>query len=153
MSDPTPCILEVLNRNLQSIWESDVATYRATTADDVSFFEWYISPIRIDGIDFHLRELKVHNAVVGEGVDPRREDGSRIEHEILQPRVQVYGETAIVTYTLLIRSISGAGVHHKTHNETRIFHNFGTEAAPEWKLVHCHKSPVATTESVVVLRR
>ena len=100
-------ILDVLHRNLQSIWDGDAEAYRATTADDVSFFEWYISPQRIDGIDFHLRELRVHTAVLSGGVDPRGEDGS-VEHEVLQPRVQLYGDTAIVTYTLLLRSAAGA---------------------------------------------
>lgn len=94
----------------------------------------------------------MHNAVVSNGVLPGHDGESRIEHEILQPRVQIYGETAIVTYTLLIRAVSGAGVTHKSHNETRVFHNFGTADAPEWRLVHCHKSPVATAESMAVLR-
>jgi ketosteroid isomerase-like protein len=146
MSDLTETVLEVLNRNLQSIWDGDDAAYRATTADDVSFFEWYISPQRIDGLDFHLRELAVHKDVVGGG-------GSRVEHEILQPRVQLYGDTAIVTYTLLIRAVGEAGVVHKSHHETRVFYNFGDAHAPQWKLVHCHKSPVATADSVAVLRR
>ncbi len=146
MSDLTTTILSILDRNLQSIWEGDTETYRATTAEDVSFFEWYISPQRIDGLDFHLRELQVHKDVVG-----GRQD-SRVEHEILQPRVQVYGDTAIVTYTLLVRAVSDAGVVHKSHNETRVFHNFGDVDAPSWKLVHCHKSPVATKESLTALR-
>ena len=94
----------------------------------------------------------MHRAVVSGDAD-RGEDGERrIEHEILQPRVQVYGDTAIVTYTLLIRAASRGGVVHRSHNETRVFHNFGTAAAPQWKLVHCHKSPIATAESMTVLR-
>jgi ketosteroid isomerase-like protein len=145
MSDVAEIILEVLDRNLQSIWDGDEETYRATTADDVSFFEWYISPQRIDGLDFHLRELRVHKDIVGGG-------GSRVEHEVLQPRVQVYGSTAIITYTLLIRAVGETGVVHKSHNETRVFYNFGTDDAPTWKLVHCHKSPVATADSRTVLR-
>ena len=152
MDDSTQAIMDVLDRNLQSIWDGDVETYRATTAADVSFFEWYISPQRIDGIDFHLRELRVHSAVVSGGAGSGEHGGGRIEHEVLQPRVQVYGDTAIVTYTLMIRAVSGDGVVHKSHNETRVFYNFGTASAPEWKLVHCHKSPVATAESITVLR-
>ena len=31
-------ILKILNRNLQSIWDADVATYAETCAADVSFF-------------------------------------------------------------------------------------------------------------------
>lgn len=147
MSDQVSLIMDVLNRNLQSIWESDIEAYRATTADDVSFYEWYVSPQRIDGIDFHLRELKVHNAVLSDNVQ-----GGRMEHEILQPRMQVYGDVAIVTYTLLLRVVSGAGASHKSHNETRVFHNFGTAEEPQWKLVHCHKSPIVTPESMRAVR-
>jgi ketosteroid isomerase-like protein len=145
MRSLTEIIMDTLNRNLQSIWDGDVETYRATTADDVSFFEWYISPQRIDGLDFHLRELRVHKDVMSGG-------GSRIEHEILQPRIQDFGDTVIVTYTLLIRGVSGGSVIHKSHNETRVFCNFGDAGAPQWKLVHCHKSPIATTDSMAVLR-
>lgn len=124
-------ILEVLNRNLQAIWDGDIDAYRETCADDVSFFEWYVTTQRIDGIDFHLRELKVHAQALGGG------EGARTEHEILQPRVQRYGDTAIVTYTLLVRSVRGTNVTRTQHNETRVFYRF-----PEgWKLVHCHKSP------------
>lgn len=144
MTDLTKTIFDVLDRNLKSIWNGDVDAYRATTAEDLSFFEWYISPQRIDGLDFHLRELSVHKDVVG--------DGGRIEHEILQPRIQDFGDTVIVTYTLLIRAVSDAGVTHKSHNETRVFHNFGSADTPQWKLVHCHKSPIATDESIAVLR-
>jgi ketosteroid isomerase-like protein len=91
-------------------------------------------------------------AVVSGGADPSGSSECRVEHEILQPRVQVYGDMAIVTYTLLIRAVDRAGVTHRSHNETRVFHNFGTAAAPQWKLVHCHKSPIATAESMAVLR-
>jgi len=142
----TTTIMATLDRNLKSVWDGDAEDYRATTSEEVSFFEWYISPQRIDGLDFHLRELQVHKDVVGGG------QSSRVEHEVLQPRVQVYGDTAIVTYTLLIRALSAAGVTHKSHNETRVFHNFGNAGAPQWKLVHCHKSPVATDDSLAVLR-
>jgi ketosteroid isomerase-like protein len=110
-----------------------------------TYHEWYISPQRIDGLDFHLRELRVHKDVMSGG-------GSRIEHEILQPRIQDFGDTVIVTYTLLIRGVSGGSVIHKSHNETRVFHDFGTANAPQWKLVHCHKSPIATADSLDVLR-
>jgi ketosteroid isomerase-like protein len=146
MSDITDTILRVLDQNLRSIWAGDVESYRATTADDVSFFEWYISPQRIDGLDFHLRELRIHKDVVGGG-------SSRVEHEILQPRIQDFGDTVIVTYTLLIRAVDESGVAHRSHNETRVFHNFGMDKTPEWKLVHCHKSPIVTADSVAVLRR
>jgi hypothetical protein len=145
MSNKTDMIMEVLERNLRSIWDGDVDAYRETTSENLSFFEWYISPQRIDGLDFHLRELRVHKDVMSGG-------GRRIEHEILQPRIQDLGVTVVVTYTLLIRAVNESGVVHKSHNETRVFHDFGTADAPQWKLVHCHKSPVATAVSLSVLR-
>jgi len=149
MSSKHEMIMNVLDRNLRSIWDGDVDAYRETTSEDLSFFEWYISPQRIDGLDFHLRELHVHKEVMSG--DQR--EGSRIEHEILQPRIQDFGATVVVTYTLLIRAVNESGVVHKAHNETRVFHDFGTADAPRWKLVQCHKSPVATAESLAVLRK
>lgn len=124
-------VLEVVHRNLQAIWDADVEAYRATCAPDVSFFEWYVTTQRIDGIDFHLREILVHAEALGGG------SGARTEHEILQPRVQLFADTAIVTYTLLVRSVHGNGVQRTQQNETRVLHCFDDG----WKLVHCHKSP------------
>ena len=124
-------ILSLLNRNLQAIWDGDAAAFATICAPDVSFFEWYISTQRIDGVDFHLREILVHAQALGS------EEGAHTGHEILQPRVQVYGDTAIVTYTLLVRSVLGATVTRTQQNETRVYHRF----AEGWKLVHCHKSP------------
>lgn len=57
MSDREETVLSVVERNLNSISDGDLEAYRATTAEDVCFYEWYISPQRIDGLDFHLREL------------------------------------------------------------------------------------------------
>lgn len=138
-------LLELVHRSLQCIWDGDTEAYRTLTAEDVSFYEWYISPQRIDGLDFHLREIAVHAQVLAG-------DTGQIEYEILQPRIQRYDGTAIVSYTLLVRAISEAGVRHISHNESRVYHNFGTVNEPLWKLVHCHKSPIATPDSLTVLR-
>ena len=151
--DPTPelarHLLDLLDRSFQAIWDGDPDAYAALTAEDVSFFEWYISPVRIDGLDFHLREILVHRAAWA-GVENLA--GLKIEHEILQPRIQVYGATAILTYTLFVRVLQGGRVQHLSHNETRVFHNFGDADAPNWKLVHCHKSPIVTAGSAGVVR-
>ena len=45
-------ILTLLDRNLQAIWDGDADAFAALCAPDVSFFEWYISTQRIDGVDF-----------------------------------------------------------------------------------------------------
>ncbi len=129
-------LLAVLDAHLKSIWAGDLTAYRATTAEDVTFFEWYISTQRIDGLDFHLRET----AAQFRAAEDRRRSGQRyeIEHEVLQPKIQVYGDVAIVTYTLLMRYTSSDVVRHTEHNETRVFHR----RAAGWQLVHCHKSPM-----------
>jgi hypothetical protein len=129
-------ILTMLNRHLSSIWGGDLGTYRATTASDVTFFEWYISTQRIDGLDFHLRETAANYRAA----EAQRAAGHvyEIEHEVLTPRVQLFEDVAIVTYTLLMRYITDQGVRHTEHNETRVFHR----RANGWQLVHCHKSPM-----------
>ena len=130
-------ILELLDRHLRSIWDGDLETYRATTAPEVTFYEWYISMQRIDGIDFHLRET----AANARAAEARRAAGQRyeIEHEVLAPKVQRYGDIAIVSFTLLMRYTTDSGVTHTQHNETRVFRQ--QEAG--WQLVHCHKSPIS----------
>ncbi|MCB0198566.1 MAG: nuclear transport factor 2 family protein [Caldilineae bacterium] len=124
-------VMEIVHRNLQAIWDADPDAYSETCAPDVSFFEWYVTTQRIDGIDFHLREILVHAGALGGS------SGARTEHEILQPRVQVFGDTAVVTYTLLVRSVRDGAVSRTQQNETRVLHRFDDG----WKLVHCHKSP------------
>lgn len=124
-------VLQTLHRNLQAIWDADPQAYQLTCADDVSFFEWYVTTQRIDGLGFHLRELKGHAEALGGGGE------ARTEHEVLQPRVQLYGDVAIVTYTLLVRTVRDGAVTRTQQNETRVFHR----RADGWKLVHCHKSP------------
>jgi ketosteroid isomerase-like protein len=129
-------ILNLLDRHLKSIWAGDLDTYRATTGEDVTFYEWYISTQRIDGLDFHLRETAANAraAAARRAADELYE----VEHEVLSPKVQLYGDVAIVTYTLLMRYTTAAGVHHTQHNETRVFHR----REDGWQLVHCHKSPM-----------
>jgi len=147
-------VLSTLDRHLRSIWAGDLETYRATTAPDVTFFEWYISTQRIDGLDFHLRETAANHRAA----EAQRAAGhlNEVEHEVLAPKVQLYGDVAIITYTLLMRYTTQEGVRHTQHNETRVFHRRAGEseipcsspvpAKPKrgsgWQLVHCHKSPM-----------
>jgi ketosteroid isomerase-like protein len=129
-------LLALLDAHLKSIWAGDLETYRATTAEDVTFYEWYISTPRIDGLDFHLRETAANHRAY----EDRRSGGQRyeVDHEVLQPKVQIFGDIAIITYTLLMRYATSQEVRHTEHNETRVFHH----RANGWLLVHCHKSPM-----------
>ena len=146
-------VLGVMRRTCRAYRAGDVAAYRETTSrEELHFLRVVLSPQRIDGLDFHLRELRVHRLVVGGGPTRLGSEDQTLEHEVLNPHVQVYGPTAIVTFTLMVRAASPGNVVHKSHNETRVFHDFGTAEKPEWKLVHCHKSPIATPDSLHVLR-
>ncbi|MFN2103545.1 MAG: nuclear transport factor 2 family protein, partial [Candidatus Promineifilaceae bacterium] len=58
--------------------------------------------------------------------------------DLLEPRVQIYGDTAVVSYTFMLSRVEEDGrISHQTHNESRVLvHENG-----EWKIVHVHKSP------------
>jgi hypothetical protein len=42
-----------LFRHLQSIQENDVETYHATTSADLTLYEWWVTPHRLEGLPFH----------------------------------------------------------------------------------------------------
>ena len=44
----------LLHRHLQSVFAKDVKTYRETTSEDLSLYEWFITPHRQDGRGFHF---------------------------------------------------------------------------------------------------
>ena len=46
-------ILAFLKVHLQSIQDNDIQTYHETTAEDLTLYEWWITPHRIDGLPFH----------------------------------------------------------------------------------------------------
>ena len=46
-------IIAFLKVHLQSIQENDIQTYQETTAEDLTLYEWWITPHRIDGLPFH----------------------------------------------------------------------------------------------------
>jgi hypothetical protein len=47
-------IFEFLERHLQSVFTQDSATYRDTTSAELSLYEWWVTPHRQDGLDFHF---------------------------------------------------------------------------------------------------
>jgi ketosteroid isomerase-like protein len=121
-------ILTFLHKHLRSVFTRDVETYIATTGEDLSLFEWWVTPHRQDGLDFHL--FMIENGWSGtEG---------QFRYDLLEPRVQVYGDTAVVSYTFMLSRVEEDGrISHQTHNESRVlFYNEG-----RWRVVHVHKSP------------
>lgn len=124
-----------LERHLRSVYEGDWATYEATTYEELSLYEWFVTPHRLDGLAFHRFMLERKWATGGK---PFRID-------LLEKRLQRYGDVAIFSYTLLVsveagepeENGKGGGLRHTAVNESRVAVRF-----PEgWKVVHVHKSP------------
>ena len=46
-------MIAFLKVHLQSIQDNDTQTYNKTTSEDLTLYEWWITPHRIDGLPFH----------------------------------------------------------------------------------------------------
>ncbi len=126
-------IWDFLHRHLNSIFTRDVETYKATTGADLSLYEWFVTPHRQDGLDFHL--FMIDHSWAGTGADFR--------YDLLEPRLQLYGDTAVATtavvsYTFMLTMAGENGITHRTHNESRVLVKTADKA---WQVVHVHKSP------------
>jgi len=131
-------ILNFLKKHLLSIQDNDIQTYRETTAEDLTLYEWWVTPHRIDGIPFHdfMMAANAQRGTVfgaeheGDGPAPTRFDFSNLH-------IQRYGDTAIASYTLLVSTALPGGVRVTSHNESRVM----VKLDGAWKVVHVHKSP------------
>jgi ketosteroid isomerase-like protein len=120
-------IWQFLHRHLRSIFTQDVETYKATTSEDLSLYEWFVTPHRQDGLDFHF--FMIEHSWAGTVSDFR--------YDLLEPRLQLYGDTAIVTYTFMLTIAKDGAISHRQHNESRVL----IKTAEGWQVVHVHKSP------------
>jgi hypothetical protein len=129
-------IRDFLLKHLMSIQNNDTQTYRETTAEELSLYEWWVTPHRIDGLPFH-EFMMSSNAERGTvfGADVQQKAESRLDLANLM--IQRYGDTAIASYTLLTSTALPSGVLVMAHNESRVMVKLGGE----WKVVHVHKSP------------
>ncbi len=121
-------IWDFLRKHLDSVFTRDVETYKKTTSSDLSLYEWFVTPHRQDGLDFHF--FMIEHAWAGTDGDFR--------YDLLEPRLQLYGETAVVSYTFMLTIADAAGsISHRTHNESRVL----IKGENGWQVVHVHKSP------------
>lgn len=136
MNDPE--VLAFLQKHLQSIQENDLKTYHETTAEDLTLYEWWVTPHRIDGIPFHDFMMSA-NAKQGTvfGVEGREKDETPIRIDLSNLHIQRYGDAAIASYTLLVSTALPEGVRVASHNESRVM----VKVDGAWKVVHVHKSP------------
>jgi hypothetical protein len=133
-----------LERHLRAILEGDAALYHATTAADLTLYEWYVTPHRIDGLPFHdfmlaeaTRPDTPATALDPEGVGGGPGAKDRQRFDLANYHEQVYADTAICCYTLLISSGGSGGVTVRSHNESRVL----VRRDGAWRVVHVHKSP------------
>jgi ketosteroid isomerase-like protein len=126
-----------LRRHLLGIQENDVASYHETTLPDLTLYEWWVTPQRIDGLPFH-EFMMTANAEKGTvfGAEAKGEK-TKTHFDLSNLHIQRYGDAAIASYTLLVSTATQGGVKVAAHNETRVIVN--VDGA--WKVVHVHKSP------------
>lgn len=126
-----------LRKHLQGINENDVASYHETTSPDLTLYEWWVTPHRIDGLPFH-EFMMAANAERGTvfGAEAKGEK-AKTRFDLANLHIQRYGDCAITSYTLLVSTSTAEGVKVAAHNETR----FIVKVEGAWKVVHVHKSP------------
>lgn len=120
-------IWETVNAHLESIFTHDMETYVGTTAEDLSLYEWFITAHRQDGLPFHL--FMIENSWAGADANFR--------YDLWEPRLQLYDNTAIVSYTFMLTINKNGVISHHSHNESRVL----IKGDDGWKIVHVHKSP------------
>ncbi len=120
-------LLEITWRMLDAIHTGDADTYAELSSPDLTCFE-DVCAYRVDGLEFHLTMIRQtgQNAAL-----------KPIRFDLLTPRVQVYGETGIVTYCRLMTYNENGKPLWKTFNETRVF----VKQDGKWKMVHFHRTP------------
>jgi calcium/calmodulin-dependent protein kinase (CaM kinase) II len=112
---------------LDAIHQGDSETYAALCAPDLTCFE-DVCPYRIDGVEFHLSLIRLMAR------DPANRPA---RFDILNPQVQLYGDTGIVTYTRLMTYDDNGRPRWTTFNETRVY----VRINGAWKMAHFHRSP------------
>jgi hypothetical protein len=132
---------EFLQKHLQSILENDLDVYHETTHENLTLYEWFVTPHRIDGLPFHdfmMENNRKRGAVFGSEVGGEfigEKPDTRFDLANLE--IQQFGDTAIASYTMMVSTGLPTGVQVVTHNETRVI----IKIEGIWKVVHVHKSP------------
>ena len=126
-----------LRKHLQGINENDVASYYETTSENLTLYEWWVTPHRIDGLPFH-EFMMTANAEKGTvfGAEAKGEK-AKTRFDLANLLIQRYGDCAVASYTLLTSTSTTDGVKVAAHNETRVI----VKLDSAWKVVHVHKSP------------
>lgn len=135
---------EFLLKHLNGIMQNDIASYHETTAEELTLYEWWVTPHRLDGLPFHefMMTANADRGSVFGAEDKGQKAVSRFDLSNLL--IQRYGDTAIASYTLLISTSLPEGVKVAAHNESRVM----VKMDGAWKVVHVHKSPAYSAPHV-----
>jgi len=132
-------IHQFLIEHLLTVKNNDVAGYYETTDPDLTVYEWWVTPHRIDGIPFHefmIKENAKKGTVFGSESNSNRGE-AETRFDLSNLKIQRYGDTAIASYTLLTTTSSSEGIQVASHHESRVI----IKREGTWKVVHVHKSP------------
>ncbi len=132
---------EFLLKHLHGIMNNDIDSYHATTSEDLTLYEWWVTPQRLDGLPFH--EFMMNSNAERGSVFGAEEKG-KTRFDLANLHIQKYGDTAIASYTLLISTALPEGVKVAAHNESRVM----VKLSGAWKVVHVHKSPAYSAPHV-----
>jgi hypothetical protein len=135
-------IYEFLMRHLMAVLESDLEVYHQTTSEDLTLYEWWVTPHRLDGLEFHDFMMTEHARLgtsFGAEISGDTKVGSSISirFDLANLHIQRYTDTAIASYTYLLSRGTNDGVIVAAHNESRIM----VKQDGKWQVVHVHKSP------------
>src|SRR3972149_1276569 len=93
---PDDEVIMFLKNHLQSIQDNDTQTYAETTAEDLTLYEWWITPHRIDGLPFH-EFVMASNAERGTVFGAEGKAKSPARFNLSNLHLQRYGDTAIAS--------------------------------------------------------
>jgi hypothetical protein len=125
-----------LMRHLKAIQDNNIPAYRETTAPELSLYEWWVTPHRIEGLPFHEFMMGA-NANRGAVFGSESPGKTETRFDLANLSIQRYGDSAVASYTLLVSSALPDGVRVVSHNESRVI----VKQDGKWKVVHVHKSP------------
>lgn len=131
--DEEQAIWDALRRHLHTIYERDPEGYRQSVTEDLVIYEWYVTPHRQDGVGTHLFFIAETNMFP---------EGAKYYFELLEPKLQRYGDVAIACYTLLMATSLERERKVTTVNETRVL----VKLDGQWKVAHVHKSPTGKVD-------
>ena len=95
-------VRQFLNQHLQGIFDHDMEAYHRTTVPELTLYEWYVTPHRIDGLPFHdfMMSEAARDDTAGMALDPNPHSASPTD----KARVRF----DLANYTELIVSLTRA---------------------------------------------